>query len=213
MLAIKLNKLSLNGSCTPDAYEPIKNKLQIENVASYYQIFKLFSLQAVCETTTFYFERCFAMVVETKNFMELAHHFVSKILASSRLAITCEVEVYIAAKNWLHHEEGGGQRGKFAKDLLLKVRFGSLSHHTVELILNDSPPFSKNAECVELLREVHKLKLANKHQVFNPQPARQCQEKVFNIFVCQSIVDQGLLLSKKAIKRAKHVVFLKKMYG
>ena len=200
MLAIKLNKLSLNGSCTPDLYEPIKNKLQIENVASYYQIFKLFSLQAVCETTTFYFERCFAMVAGTKNFMVLAHHFVSKILASSRLAITCEVEVYIAANNWLHYQEGGGQRGKFAKDLLLKVRFGSLSHHTVQLLLNDSPPFSKNAECVELLREVHKLKLANKHQVFNPLRARQCQEKVFNIFFCQSIVDSGWQLFKKLFK-------------
>ena len=58
--------------------------------------------------------------------------------------------------------------------------------------------------------EVHKLKLANKHQVFNPQRARQCQEKVFNIFVCQSIVDSGWQLFKKAIERANYVVLLKR---
>ena len=70
------------------------------------------------------------MVGDTQNFLELDYFLVAKILASSDLVITSEVEVYNAADRWLKYKIE--ERRKFAKHLLLKVRLPLLSDNTLQ---------------------------------------------------------------------------------
>ena len=51
-----------------------------------------------------YAERCFLMVAETKNFLELEFALVKKILQSSKLHITSELEVFYAANDWISNK-------------------------------------------------------------------------------------------------------------
>ena len=81
-----------------------------------------------------YTERCFPIVIETKNFFHLDFNLVVKILASSELNIHSEVEVLNAAINWLKHNIE--ERNKYAKQLLLKVRLPLLSEHALKYVLD-----------------------------------------------------------------------------
>ena len=86
-----------------------------------YQLASIFNLADVTSTVLRYIERCFSMIVDTECFLELDINTVSKILASSSLQIDTEVEVYSAANKWLNYNIEA--RSKFARHLLMKVRF------------------------------------------------------------------------------------------
>ena len=76
---------------------------------------------------------------------------ISKILASSELSITSEIEVFKVAERWLNYNIK--ERSKYAKDILLKVRLHLLSKDTVRLLLDDSTFFIKDDDCVEILNK------------------------------------------------------------
>ena len=62
-------------------------------------------------------ERCFTMLADSQSFLELDYSLVAKILLSSSLHITTEIEVFNVADLWL--SQNIEKRKKFAKDLLL----------------------------------------------------------------------------------------------
>ena len=78
-------------------------KLNIQNVLNLYQLTNLFNVSHLGKASFIYIERFFTMLVETRHFLELDYTAISKILASSELTITSELEVYKAADLWLSH--------------------------------------------------------------------------------------------------------------
>ena len=179
---MKLNKFYLSENVCGKI--TIKHKLNIQNVVTFYQFAKIVNLPNLCETAFSYIERCFTMIVETDNFLELHYNYISNILASSKLLITSEVEVYNAASAWLSHDIK--ERNKFAKDLLLTVRLPLLSDPALRHLLNKSSPFTKIYENRSILENCLKDNKSSVHYT-----NRYCNQNNFNVLVLG-----GCLLSK-----------------
>ena len=154
----KENSLFLNENVENKLVNCIKEKLNIQNVAGYYQTFNAFN-QPRLETFIFhYIERCFAMVCKTDGFIELNFASVSKILASSELFLTSEIQVYNAACAWV--DFNCKERREFVKDLLLKVRMPLLTDGdfaTLQDSADKSPllsPFEKSENLLSVINGI-----------------------------------------------------------
>ena len=66
------------------------------------QIFS--KLPSLGHFTKMYFERWFTVFVETRSFLEQDFTFLLKLLSSSNLYITSEIEVFDAADAWMSHD-------------------------------------------------------------------------------------------------------------
>ena len=78
-------------------------KLNVQKVAIYYQILNMFKHKNLGDVMLNYIKRCFTVVSKTNNISELNIHHIMKILASSELHITSELEVYNAAYSWVDY--------------------------------------------------------------------------------------------------------------
>ena len=136
VLALKIDKLLQKEDTIMKINKFIQDKLTVENVVAFYCLVKCYNVATISESSLLYIERCFPIVVETQNFLHLDFINVAKILGSSELNIHSEVEVFNAAITWLKHNIE--ERSKYAKQLLLKVRFTLLSEHALEYISNFS---------------------------------------------------------------------------
>ena len=97
----------------------VKNKVNLQNVAMFYQIAKYFYFTELAKLALCYIERCFTLVCETHTFKNLDLAVIANIVSSSELRIDSEMEVMNAADNWVSHDFE--QRSKFASRLLSKV--------------------------------------------------------------------------------------------
>ena len=105
-----------------------------------------------------------------------------KILKSSGLLITSELEVYKAAEKWLGCNIK--ERQKNAKDLLLAVRLPLLSDFTLKKLLNESSTFTELDECNKLLREIlGNKKVFYKNMSSSYTTTRYCDQKLMKILV------------------------------
>ena len=130
----------------------VVNKIKFNNVATYYQIAKLFRFSELVKLALSYIERFFTTVCETDNFYKLDFNMVTNILANSELRIDSELEVLYAAENWVKYNDE--ERSKHAKDLLLKVRLPLVSSHVLNSLLSTDLYFNKMDGCVEILQKV-----------------------------------------------------------
>ena len=130
---LKMNKLMLNEDKYSKISDLIEENKNVDNVLTFYSLAKFYKLATISESSLFYIERCFPMVVETRNFLHLDLSIVAKILASSELNIHSEVEVFNAVITWLKHNIE--ERNKYTKQLLLKVRLSLLSEYAINYIL------------------------------------------------------------------------------
>ena len=166
-----------------------KNKVKLQNVVTYYQFAKIFKLGILDKDTLSYIESCFTMVTKSHNFLHLDYVFVDKILSSSDLEITSELEVMNAAEKWIiyNYEE----RNKFTEQLLLKVRLHLLSKPVLKNISSESynthgsSVFQRNEECILLIKNI----LQNKDSVYQNKSfrfhaTRYCTQNKFNILIC-----------------------------
>ena len=137
-----------------------------------------------------YIERCFLRVAESKNFLELDYALIKKILSSSELHITSELEIMKIADSWLRHDYN--QRSKFAKDLFLTVRLPLLSMSVLKKVLGrsyntrNSTVFQSNDECLEISTKIFE----NREEFFRDRPkhsykTRYCSQEKFSILVCE----------------------------
>ena len=149
---MKLNVLTLDKDQKTKISKYIEDKQTTRNVNIFYQVAKVYKLTNLAEVSFSFVERCFPIVVESKNFLELEFNIVAKILASSELSIHSELEVFNAANAWLCHNLDN--RSKFAKDILLKVRLPLLSNDVLKYISSNPSYFLENSECVEILKAV-----------------------------------------------------------
>ena len=173
ILALKTYKLLQKEHTTMKISKVLQNKLRVENIIAFYSLAKCCNLTTISESSLCYIEICFPMLVGTQNFLHLSFNLVSKILESSELNIHSEVEVLNAVITWLKHNSE--ERGKYAPQLLLKVRLPLLSDHALEYISNCYSIFNKKGDLLKL------LKFIQKGFVYTN---RYCSHTQFKIKVC-----------------------------
>ena len=183
MSIMKVNKLFFNEHVVSKIHKYMEDKINIQNVLKFYQLAKHFGLSHVAEVFLNHIERCFTMLIETQNFMELDYPSISRILADSGLLITSELEVYNAGDKWLSYNIE--ERSKFAKNILLKVRLHLLSDHALKYLLSKSSSFTGIKQCVSVI----KSKIASSTKCFEGKLGVQytnrcCNQNSFNILVC-----------------------------
>ena len=91
-------------------------------------------------------------MAETKNFLELDIESVKKVLLSSDLHITSEIEVFNAADAWIRYKLN--ERKKHSKALLMTVRLSLLSINALKYCLQFVSLFKMNEECQKIIKEI-----------------------------------------------------------
>ena len=91
---IKGNKKNLNQTLEIKISDTVINKIKVQNVAAYFSLANVFHLPKLAEFTLRYIERCFPMIVETTGFLQIDHAHVSKLLASSEVRVSSEIEIF-----------------------------------------------------------------------------------------------------------------------
>ena len=91
-----LHRIVLDKNVEKAVKNCIKDKILPKNVATYYRIFEVFKLSNLSKLATTYIQSWFTTVTETKNFLELEFVSLKKILSSSELLITSEIQVFNA---------------------------------------------------------------------------------------------------------------------
>ena len=117
------------------------------------------------------------MVCETRNFPHLSYGLVARILSSSSLHVTCELEVYYATDLWLCFDE---KRSRFARRLLPNVRLCLLSDAFLACLLDYYVNSSKFDGCATILRNAIRSKRRDR---LTAAPPRYCDQNSFNMLV------------------------------
>ena len=74
----------------------IKKNVKNNKVTLYCQLAHIFEITELVKTTIAYIHRCFTEVADSQEFFELSFYLVSKILSSSQLEVTSEMEIFNA---------------------------------------------------------------------------------------------------------------------
>ena len=181
IVSLKLMFFDVNVKTKISKY--MKEKINVENMLIFYQLSKIFDLPSIGKTAFNYIERCFTIVADTDSFLQLDFNVVLNILSNSNLDISSEIQIFNAAEKWVNYNIK--ERIKFAKDLLLKVRFPLLSHHAIKYLTQQPSSFSRANECTAILNKI----LDNKNYYFQNKSSiyftnRYCNQDMFNILVC-----------------------------
>ena len=137
-------------------YGYLESKVNIRNAASYYELTGLFSLQKLTKKLQNYLELHFTTVAETTGFLDLDFALVKKILSSSSLKITSELEVFNAVDAWVNYKKN--ERKKHAKDLFFKVRLPLLSDTALNYVLHKTSSFKEIDEMRLINYDVPQIK-------------------------------------------------------
>ena len=190
-----MNKILLNNKVEVMVVNQVKEKINVNNISNhqfvclFYQLSSFYNLSGFKNKSLDYIYRWFTIIAKTENFQQLDFKSVNKILSSSELNISSELEVFNASDFWLSCESF--DRSKFAKKLFFKTRFPLLSDHVTKSLLDkrkDSSnitSFHKNKELIKLVNEVLKNKenfYRNKSIVYYTN--RYCNSSMYDILLC-----------------------------
>ena len=118
--------------------------------------------------------------MESNSFAELEFDTVKRILSSSQLFITSELEVLNAAEAWVKHDVEA-RSGK-AFELLQTVRLPLLSTSVLGYLLCGSSVFAEDAESVSYIEEILDRK-TTKCTAGSIVEHRYCAQEYFSLFV------------------------------
>ena len=155
-----------------------EGRIEVNNVSTFYQFAKIYNLSVFATTTLNYIERCFTMVAGSRNFQQVDFGSIKKLLASSSLQITSEVEVWKAARHWIGCNVD--ERRRHAKSVLLKTRFSLLSNCALREILETSPSYLESVELAKILDKFSRGKDASER---NFSTTRHCSQNNFSILL------------------------------
>ena len=156
--------------------------MNVQNAAAHFRIARCFNFTKLATLALCYIERCFAIVCETHNFLELDYTSVAKLLSSFNLRLDSELEALEAADDWVSYNYD--ERSKFGKALLLKVRLPLLTDHTLNSLSSRKMALNEIDDCAKILKEVSKgdkSAYTNNPHIFNS--ARLCSQEMFNILI------------------------------
>ena len=153
-----------------------------------------------------YRKRCFTSFVETERFLKLDYPRVFDLLSSSDLLITSEIEVFDAADAWVAHNIE--ERSKYAKDLLLQIRFPLLSYSASKFILSESSSFQKVKECCTIIHNITEHKETSLQSSGKYFTNRYCSQNCFSLVVCEGSYVKGEIyeIDQNSLKCAKEPV-------
>ena len=137
-------------------FEHYKGKISVENAALYQRLAVVLKNEKLQANTYAFINRNFSEVAETDGFMQLEHELLFKILASSGLNITSELEVFNAGNAWLNHDWMG--RSVHARDVLSKVRLHLLSTSALKQLLQKFGSSSTELVCADKIQTALKQK-------------------------------------------------------
>ena len=176
---LKTNSVLLNEVKGNETCKDLEIKINFNNAATLYSISQIFQLSSLSKFTLPFIERCFPMVAESDNFLELQFKSVAKILSNSALNIDSELQVYNAAYSWLCHNIT--ERRKYARNMLLKIRLSLLSTPVLNSLLDN------NSCLIDEFADSIKSVLIDEGD-FNTNKftttSRYCNQNNFNILVC-----------------------------
>ena len=178
---MKASKIFLNKDSTNKTENHITNKINYKNVAIFLKLSDLYKLCNVAKFAFNYIDGCLTFFAETKSFLNLEFKYVVKMLSSSNLNVTSEIEVFNIADNWITFNSE--DRHVHAKDLLLKIRLPVLSDAALEYVLNKKSSFRQVEECLELINNT----LEDKHSLFCKLTSLHFVHRhhdQFNILIC-----------------------------
>ena len=174
-----MSSFTQNKSLEEKLYNLIKSSLNYECTTRFDRltILTVLTKSAILDHfTKTYFERWFTLFAETNCFLELDYAFLYKLLSSSNLRITSEIEVFDAVEAWIGHKLE--ERSKYAKSLLMQVRFPLLSDSALKYILNKESSFKQVEECRTITNDVLKKKLNYVQTRKNYATNRYCSQPV-----------------------------------
>ena len=158
--------------------------MTIRNVLELHETSINFAVQNFAKESFKCIERFFTTLAETKDFTQLNRVTIFKILASSGLNTTSELEIFNAADSWLGHN--AKERVCFAESLLLKVRLSLMSDATLNSLLKKTCLLARAGGCVQIIKEVLQSK---KSLVGNDSKDsyRFCAQEKFNVLTIGGI--------------------------
>ena len=160
--------------------EFLKEKINKDNVLTFYSLAKYYNLTTISNFSLVFVERCFSMVVWTENFLQLDFDLIAKFLDNSELNIHTEVEIFNVVIAWLKYNKE--ERSKYAKQLLQKVRLTLMTNHALKYMLECVSVFDENLNFIEIITEVYEGKLKNK--LSSPYTNRYCSQNMFSFLIC-----------------------------
>ena len=176
----------------------LNDKISRQNFHTFLTISNLFRTPTELEVLMF-IDCCFAIISETDEFLQLDAKLVGKILQSSSLALTSEIEVFNAASAWLGYNFD--ERKRFAEDLLLKVRLPLLSDEALNFALKENSSFRRNEGCPALVDEILKSKqLFYKDKSSKYLQNRYCSHDMYDILVFGGEDDKTFQISSNIIQ-------------
>ena len=192
MQLLKTNNVFLNKDMEVSITEQVKARINFENVSTYHQLTSYFNNATLLNFTSDYIQRGFTMVAKTENFLQLEFNLIDKLLSSSELHISSELEVFHAANDWLCCDDF--DRSQYAEKTFLKIRFPLLSYDATKSVLQKprgsqkSSFFHENDDSIMLIVKV----LHNKQQFYKTRSSsyytnRYCNSEKFSIFVGEDI--------------------------
>ena len=186
---LEMNKLLLKNDLDNLIADQVKYKMKHLNLASYYQFSSIFHLPNLMKMTSNFIQSCVTTVAKTQNFLQLDFNYVTKILSSSQLCISSEMEVFHAAYSWLSCDNI--DRSKFVKSLIFKTRFPLLSNDVLLNIFQklsipcDSSSTHISDESLVLLKKILLKKkeiYINKSTIYFTN--RYCECTTFDLLFC-----------------------------
>ena len=177
--SMKISKVSLIEIEDHKIKKTMLSKINIKNCLVIYSSSHIFRLSSSSKVSMSLIDRCFPMIADSVNFLELDYNYIRKILLRSGLNIDSELQIFNAADSWLRHDIN--ERSKYAKKSLSKVRLSLLSIPALKQILDRVS--SKYHECSNIIEAV----LNNKQQVNSNSlkiTSRYCHQTNFNLLVC-----------------------------
>ena len=175
IIALKSNKFFIHKSLKLEKF--VFDKMQSKKLCCYYKVSQVFGDS---KPILGCIERFFTEIVESKSFAELEFDTVKRILSSSQLFITSELEVLNAAEAWVKHDVEA-RSGK-AFELLQAVRLPLLSTSVLDCLLCGSSFFAKDAESVSYIEEILDRK-TTKCTAGSVVEHRYCTHENFSLFV------------------------------
>ena len=184
-VALSLEKIKDKNYVETKMFKYIKSKITPQNVATHYQLSKLYCFKNISKQTKAYIDCWFTTVADTNNFLELDFELVKKVLLSSDLHITSEIEVFNAAEAWISYNFNG--RKKYAKDLLITVRTNLLSKHALKHIIPPDSVFEKVSDCrATLIKSIVQDKNNKIPGILTSEKysTRYCSQPNFDLLYC-----------------------------
>ena len=123
---ISLDQVKLNKICG------YIHKINENNAAMVYCLSKLFQISRLCRFSFSIMKRFFPNVIECQNFLECDFISVRRILTSSEITFSSEIQVYNAIEDWVSHNVH--ERTNFKQILLDKFPFQMLSFNALDYL-------------------------------------------------------------------------------